>query len=156
MSRPVSTNLRISRRALAGRTAALLAAGGLTFWFAAKFALPSASGVLEIAVGLAALTGLVGAIALLAGPYGRLARAKAERLDERQLTQRDRAYRTAFGALAALTFAGWIAGEMAVSPGDRTVSPAVVRNFLFLVFVAALIAPAALLAFGDHDDDDED
>ncbi|MBU6252593.1 MAG: hypothetical protein KGN98_05330 [Alphaproteobacteria bacterium] len=127
---------------------ALLAMHG---WFLAKLALPSASGALEMLVGMAALTGLIASITFFVGSYGVIANAPDSMLDEREQSVRYRAYFSAFQYIVVMTIAGGMIPELLAKLFNFELSVAVMKNFMLLMFATALILPGFLIAWSDRD-----
>ena len=138
--------IRLHQGPLMGRILAACACGGLSAWLGLKILLPSPSGWIELAAGISAIVGILAAGFLFVGTYGYLANAPDTLLDEREVRDRDRAHRFAFKALALLSLLAWLASELLVKSGGPS-DWAVMRNYLQVVFLLALILPAAYLAF---------
>lgn len=146
---------RIVRIHLSPRTGRLLGSYALIAmhgWFFAKMGLPSETGVAEIIVGLAALSGLIVGLIFFVGTYGVLANAPDAMLDERELAQRNRAYFSAFKYLVAMTIAGGMIPELLSKAFHFDLSVAVMKNFMLLMFATALVLPGFLIAWAEKGD----
>jgi len=98
--------VRISVSPRLGKVLGSYALIAMHSWFLAKLRLPSETGGAELAVGLAALTGMLASILFFVSTYGVMANAPDAMLDERELSQRNRAYFTAFKYLVLMTVLG--------------------------------------------------
>ena len=121
-----------------------LALTGLWGWFALKFFLTEGQPAMLVASGVCLLTGVVAAILVFLSDLSFIAHAPEQDIDEYQLQQRNRAYlatlRYGCGALAL----AWIARTLR---GPHTVVSAnVLDNFILVLFLTLLIAPAGFLA----------
>ncbi|MCZ8324699.1 MAG: hypothetical protein O9283_05510 [Sphingomonadaceae bacterium] len=121
-------------------------------WFAIKLGLPFASGGAELAVGVAAITGMLASIGFFLGTYGVLANAPDAALDERELAQRNRAYFGAFKYLVAMTIAGGMVPEFLAKLFNFELSVGVLKNFILLMFTTALVLPGFLIAWAERDE----
>lgn len=119
-------------------------------WFFAKLGLPSESGGAEVAVGIAALTGMIASILFFVGTYGVMANAPDAMLDERELAQRNRAYFTAFKYLVLMTILGGMVPEFIAKVLNFELSVAVLKNYMLLMFTTALVLPGFVLAWSDR------
>lgn len=119
-------------------------------WFFAKLGLPSESGGAEVAVGLAALTGMIASILFFVGTYGVMANAPDTMLDERELSQRNRAYFSAFKYLVLMTILGGMLPEFVANVLNFELSVAVLKNYMLLMFTTALVLPGFMLAWSDR------
>ena len=121
-----------------------LALTGLWGWFALKFFLTEGQPAVLVASGVCLLTGVVAAIVVFLSDLSFIAHAPEQAIDEYQLQQRNRAYlatlRYGCGALAL----AWIA--RAVGGPHAVVSVNVLDNFILVLFLTLLIAPAGFLA----------
>jgi len=117
---------------------------GLWGWFALKFFLAEGRPATLVASALCLLTGVVAAILVFLSDLSFIAHAPEQAIDEYQLQQRNRAYlatlRYGCGALAL----AWIA--RAVGGPHAVVSVNVLDNFILVLFLTLLIAPAGFLA----------
>jgi hypothetical protein len=117
---------------------------GLWGWFALKFFLAEGRPATLVASALCLLTGMVAAILVFLSDLSFIAHAPEQAIDEYQLQQRNRAYlatlRYGCGALAL----AWIA--RAVGGPHAVVSVNVLDNFILVLFLTLLIAPAGFLA----------
>lgn len=118
-------------------------------WFVLKLMLPSDSGAMELAAGMAALTGLLASIAFVICTYGVLASAPDALLDERQSAERKAAFFGAFKYLVALLLIGAIGSDLGAKIFGFDLSIAVFQNYLVLLLATALVLPATLLAWRD-------
>ena len=119
-------------------------------WFLAKLGLPSETGGSEVAVGLAALTGMLASILFFVSTYGVMANAPDAMLDERELSQRNRAYFTAFKYLVLMTVLGGMVPEFIAKLFNFDLSVAVLKNYILLMFCTALVLPGFMLAWSDR------
>lgn len=119
-------------------------------WFFAKLGLPSENGGAEVAVGLAALTGMIASILFFIGTYGVMANAPDTMLDERELEQRNRAYFSAFKYLVLMTILGGMVPEFIAKVLNFELSVAVLKNYMLLMFTTALVLPGFMLAWSDR------
>ena len=121
-----------------------LALTGLWGWFALKFFLTEGQPAMLVASGVCLLTGVVAAILVFLSDLSFIAHAPEQDIDEYQLQQRNRAYlatlRYGCGALAL----AWLARSLRLPPAP--VSASVLDNFILVLFLTLLIAPAGFLA----------
>ena len=143
----MKTKLSAAYLSLSPRTVRRLfqvALTGLWGWFALKFFLAEGRPATLVASALCLLTGVVAAILLFLSDLSFIAHAPEQAIDEYQLQQRNRAYlatlRYGCGALAL----AWIA--RAVGGPHAVVSVNVLDNFILVLFLTLLIAPAGFLA----------
>jgi hypothetical protein len=134
--------LSLSARAV--RRLFQLALTGLWGWFALKFFLNEGRPAVLVATGVCLLTGVVAAILVFLSNLSFIAHAPEQDIDEYQLQQRNRAYlatlRYGCGAIALAWVARTVGGPRAV------ISAPVLDNFLLVLFLTLLIAPAGFLA----------
>ncbi len=119
-------------------------------WFLTKLTLPSADGVAELLVGIAAITGMLASVFFFVGTYGVIANAPDAMLDERELADRNRAYFGAFKYIVLMAMAGGMFPEFLAKVFDFDLSVATMENFMLLMFTTALILPGFLLAWSDR------
>jgi hypothetical protein len=117
---------------------------GLWGWFGFKFFLTAGEPAVLVASGICLLGGLAAAILVFLSDLSFIAHAPERDIDEYQLQQRNRAYlatlRYGSGALAL----AWVART---SGGPHTpVTAGVLDNFILVLFLTMLIAPAGFLA----------
>jgi hypothetical protein len=143
----MKTKLSAAYLSLSPRTVRRLfqvALTGLWGWFALNFFLAEGRPATLVASALCLLTGVVAAILLFLSDLSFIAHAPEQAIDEYQLQQRNRAYlatlRYGCGALAL----AWIA--RAVGGPHAVVSVNVLDNFILVLFLTLLIAPAGFLA----------
>ena len=143
----MKTKLSAAYLSLSPRTVRRLfqvALTGLWGWFALKFFLAEGKPATLVASALCLLTGVVAAILVFLSDLSFIAHAPEQAIDEYQLQQRNRAYlatlRYGCGALAL----AWIA--RAVGGPHAVVSVNVLDNFILVLFLTLLIAPAGFLA----------
>jgi hypothetical protein len=143
----MKTKLSAAYLSLSPRTVRRLfqvALTGLWGWFALKFFLAEGKPATLVASALCLLTGVVAAILVFLSDLSFIAHAPERDIDEYQLQQRNRAYlatlRYGCGALAL----AWIA--RAVGGPHAVVSVNVLDNFILVLFLTLLIAPAGFLA----------
>ena len=121
-----------------------LALTGLWGWFALKFFLTEGQPAVLVASSVCLLTGVVAAIVVFLSDLSFIAHAPERDIDEYQLQQRNRAYlatlRYGCGALAL----AWLARSLRLPPAP--VSASVLDNFILVLFLTLLIAPAGFLA----------
>ena len=117
---------------------------GLWGWFALKLFLTTERPTVLLASSVCLLTGVVAAILVFLSDLSFIANAPEQDIDEYQLQQRNRAYlatlRYGCGAIALAWLARTVGGPRAV------VSAPVLDNFLLVLFLTLLIAPAGFLA----------
>ena len=117
---------------------------GLWSWFALKFFLTEGQPAMLAASGVCLLTGVVAAILVFLSDLSFIAHAPEQDIDEYQLQQRNCAYlatlRYGCGALAL----AWLARSLRLPPAP--VSASVLDNFILVLFLTLLIAPAGFLA----------
>jgi len=117
---------------------------GLWGWFAFKFFLAEGKPATLVASALCLLTGVVAAILVFLSDLSFIAHAPERDIDEYQLQQRNRAYlatlRYGSGALAIAWFARTVGGP------HTPVTAGVLDNFILVLFLTMLIAPAGFLA----------
>ncbi len=146
---------RFVRINLSPRTSKLLGSYALVAmhaWFLIKLGLPSSSGGAELAVGLAAITGMLASIVFFVSTYGVIANAPDAALDERELAERNRAYFGAFKYLVLMTVAGGMVPELLAKLFRFDLSVGVLKNFILLMFTTALVLPGFLIAWSDRDE----
>jgi hypothetical protein len=121
-----------------------LALTGLWGWFTLKFFLEGDRPAVLVASGVCLLGGITAALLVFLSDLSFIAHAPERDIDEYQLQQRNRAYlatlRYGCGALAL----AWIA--RAVGGPHAVVSVNVLDNFILVLFLTLLIAPAGFLA----------
>jgi uncharacterized membrane protein len=131
------------------RGLSVLSIGALWGWFFLKFSLSDAPDSRTLLVGSLALIGVGAAMLLFASQYLNQAYAKDAELDERELTERNRAYRyTLFYLLAVLALAYLRTEELA--------SPGVLANFFVVLFLTTVAFTPAVLAWWDRGEPDGD
>lgn len=143
----------VVRLKLGPRTGRLLGGYALVAmhaWFIAKLGLPSGSGAAEVFVGLAALTGMVAGLIFFVGSYGVMANSPDDALDERELSQRNRAYVSAFRYLMLMTILGGMVPELFAKILGFELSVGAMKNFMMLMFTTALVLPGFLIAWSDR------
>jgi multisubunit Na+/H+ antiporter MnhC subunit len=136
------------------RALSVLSIGGLWSWFLLKFLLPSASGAVELMVGLVALVAAVAAIPLMLSTYAFRANAPDGQIDEREVLERNRAYHHTLLYLLTGVLLAFIAID-----ARRLASPfslPVVSNLLQVLFLTSIVLPTALLAWWDRGEPDAD
>ena len=137
-----SAYLNLSPRAV--RRLFQVALTGLWGWFTLKFFLTEGQPAMLVASGVCLLTGVVAAILVFLSDLSFIAHAPEQDIDEYQLQQRNRAYlatlRYGCGALAL----AWLARSLRLPPAP--VSASVLDNFILVLFLTLLIAPAGFLA----------
>lgn len=139
------------------RILSVIALGSLCSWFALKFLLTEepgpAQGGLQLSVGLLALAGMVASVLLFLSTYGFRANAPDAQIDEREVTERNRAYFRAYQSLVGVLLLSYIVAEALEKSVAWVPTRAVVANFLTALFFAALTLPAAILAWWDMGED---
>jgi hypothetical protein len=121
-----------------------LALTGLWGWFALKFFLTEGQPAVLVASGVCLLTGVVAAIVVFLSDLSFVAHAPERDIDEYQLQQRNRAYLATLRYGCSNLALAWIARTVA---GPRAfVSAPVLDNFILVLFLTLLIAPAGFLA----------
>lgn len=148
-----SDQARVVRIHLGPRTARILGTYALLAmhgWFLVKLGLPSGAGWPELVAGMLALTGMITSILFFLGTYGVLANAPDTMLDERQLSERNRAYFSAFKYLVLMCVLGGMVPELIAKLLHFELSLAVMKNFLLLMFTTALVLPGFILAWSDR------
>ena len=139
------------------RTLSVVALGSLSAWFGLKFLLTDDAGPgqggLQLAVGLLALAGMVASILLFLSTYSFRANAPDANIDEREVTERNRAYFRAYQALVGVLLLSYIVAEFLEKAYGWVPSRGVVANFLTVLIFAALTLPAAILAWWDIGDE---
>jgi hypothetical protein len=143
----MKTKLSAAYLSLSPRTVRRLfqvALTGLWGWFALKFFLEGDRPAVLVASGVCLLGGITAALLVFLSDLSFIAHAPERDIDEYQLQQRNRAYlatlRYGCGALAL----AWIA--RAVGGPHAVVSVNVLDNFILVLFLTLLIAPAGFLA----------
>ena len=133
----------------------VVAIGGMYAWFLMKLFLVGDDPGLQLAVGLAALVGMVGSIVMFLCTYSFVANAPDRYLDEREIQDRNAAYMRAYTYAVSLLLVGYIASDVVgkVYSGFEVTSH-VVTNFLNLAFFTCLIMPATILAWRDQSIDE--
>lgn len=154
MARPMTTSDRrkpimITLGPWSARVLGSYALIAMHSWFLIKLALPSDSGAAELVAGVMALTGLLSSGAFFVCTYGVLANSPDDRLDEWQVSERNRAYFGAFKYLVTLLLVGSLFGDLLARLFHFDLSMKVVQNYLVLMLATALVLPASLLAWRD-------
>jgi len=123
-------------------------------WFLMKLFLVGNQPGLQLAVGVAALVGMVGSIVMFLCTYSFVANAPDRYLDEREIQDRNAAYMKAYTYAVSMLLVGYIASDVVgkVYSGFE-VTPRVVTNYLNLAFFTCLIMPASILAWRDRPGD---
>ena len=121
-----------------------LALTGLWSWFALKFFLTEGQPAMLVASGVCLLTGVVAAILVFLSDLSFIAHAPEQDIDEYQLQQRNRAYLATLRYGCSALALAWIA--RAVGGPHVVVSVNVLDNFILVLFLTLLIAPAGFLA----------
>ncbi len=119
-------------------------------WFLLKFFLNAGEPAMQVALGLCALGGLVTAIAVFLSDTSFIAHAPEEAIDEFQLAQRNRAYIATlrYGSIALV--AAWLGSALPFA-GRAGITVGVLQNFIFVLFITMMIAPAGFLARASDD-----
>jgi hypothetical protein len=135
----------------------VVALGGMYAWFLMKLFLVRNQPGLQLAVGVAALVGMVGSIVMFLCTYSFVANAPDKYLDEREIQDRNAAYMKAYTYAVVLLLVGYMASDVVgrVYSGFEVTSH-VVTNYLNLAFFTCLIMPATILAWRDRPDDRHD
>lgn len=138
---------------LGHRTSKALSAyalGAMHLWFVLKLYLPSSEGLMELIVGLCALTGMIASFVFFVSTYGVLANAPDQMLDEREVGERYRAYFESFKFLILMTILGGMIPELMSKALGFELSIGVMKNFILLMFTTGLVLPGAFLAWRDR------
>ena len=137
-----AASLRLSPRAV--RRLFQLALTGLWGWFTLKLFLTEDRTAVLVTSGICLLGGITAALLVFLSDLSFIAHAPERDIDEYQLQQRNRAYlatlRYGSGALAL----AWLA--RAVGGPHPSVTAGVLDNFILVLFLTMLIAPAGFLA----------
>lgn len=133
------------------------ALGSLSLWFALKFLLteetsPLQAG-LQLAVGVLALAGMVASVLLFLSTYSFRANAPDAQIDEREVTERNRAYFRAYQTLVFVLLLAYVVAEALEKAFGWVPTRGVVANFLTVLIFSALTLPAAILAWWDSGED---
>lgn len=158
MTRPAKQTADRSRYILLGPRSAkalsVLAIGAMYAWFLMKLFLSDGQPLLQLAVGMAALVGVVSSIVMFLCSYSFVANAPDRSLDEREIQDRNAAYMKAYTYAVAMLLVGYIASDVVgkVYSGFEVTS-GVVTNYLNLAFFTCLIMPATILAWRDRSDE---
>ena len=152
---PSKAYLNFSRNT--ARALSVGALGSLSLWFALKFLLtedpgPQQAG-LQLAVGVLALAGMVASVLLFLSTYSFRANAPDAQIDEREVTERNRAYFRAYQTLVFVLLLSYIVTEILEKAFGWVPTRGVIANFLTLLIFAALTLPAAILAWWDAGDE---
>lgn len=145
--------LRVNLSPRAGRLLGGFALVTMHGWFVLKLGLPSSSGGVELAAGLAAIAGMIASMVFFVCSYGVLANAPDMDLDERELAQRNRAYFSAFKYLVMMTILGGLVPELVAKLFKFELSVGLMKNYMLLMFTTALVLPGAMLAWADKPTD---
>jgi len=145
--------VRINLSPRAGRLLGGFSLVAMHGWFLLKLGLPSASGFVELIVGLSALTGLITSIIFFVCTYGVLANAPDTMLDERELADRNRAYFSAFKYIVLMTILGGLVPEFMAKLFKFELSVGVMTNYMLLMFTTAIVLPGAVLAWNGRTGD---
>lgn len=152
---PSKAYLNFSRNT--ARALSVGALGSLSLWFALKFLLTEEPGAqqagLQIAVGVLALAGMVASVLLFLSTYSFRANAPDAQIDEREVTERNRAYFRAYQTLVFVLLLCYIVAEVLEKAFGWIPTRGIVANFLTLLIFAALTLPAAILAWWDAGDE---
>lgn len=161
---PVSQPWKPYRRftPFTARALSVLAIGGLWGWFLLKFLLPSATGLVEVLVGVLALASIAAAIPLMLSTYAFRANAPATAIDERELAERNRAYFVTVMYASLVALVGYLGVELASRAptasaaaaeltGSAGITFGVASNFLQVLFLTTIAFPTAVLAWWDRD-----
>lgn len=119
-------------------------------WFLLKFFLNVGDSVMQTAIGLCALGGLATAIAVFLSDTSFIAHAPEPAIDEFQLAQRNRAYVATLRYGSFTLVAAWLGSALPFA-GRAGITVGVLQNFIFVLFVTMLIAPAGFLARASDD-----
>lgn len=152
---PSKAHLNFSRNT--ARALSVGALGSLSLWFALKFLLTEEPGPqqagLQLAVGVLALAGMVASVLLFLSTYSFRANAPDAQIDEREVTERNRAYFRAYQTLVFVLLLSYIVAEFGEKAFGWVPTRGVIANFLTLLIFAALTLPAAILAWWDAGDE---
>lgn len=118
--------------------------GGLWGWFALKFFLTPDRPAVLVAVGVCLLVGVATGIVVFLSDLSFVAHAPEKAIDEYQLARRNRAYLATLRYGAAALAAAWLARMLQFPP--HPVTAPVLENFILVLFLTMLIAPAGFLA----------
>lgn len=118
-------------------------------WFLLKLTSPSDLDGVERVAGALALAGLLASVTVFVCTYGVMANAPSEWLDEWQLTERNRAYFSAFKYLTSMLLVGSIGAEVCARLYRMELKAGVMQDYLMLMFATAMVLPASLMAWRD-------
>lgn len=138
------------------RVVSALALVSLHVWFLLKLLLVEPSGLLETAVGLCSLVGLLSTVFVFFTRYTVQAHAGRRELDERELIQRNEAYYRTYQYLLAMVLFGLVVREFWERVTGLSLSPDQWYNFLTVMFFSGMILPATVLAWQDRSESDSD
>ena len=134
--------LRLSPRTV--RRLFQLALTGLWGWFTLKFFLEGDRPAVLVASGVCLLGGIAAALLVFLSDLSFIAHAPERDINEYQLQQRNRAYLATLRYGSAALALAWLARMLRIQP--HPVSAGVLDNFILVLFVTMLIAPAGFLA----------
>jgi uncharacterized membrane protein len=129
------------------RVLSVLCIGALWGWFFLKFSLSDAPEGRSLLVAGLAFFGVGTAMLLFASQYLNQAYAKDAELDERERTERDRAYRYTLFYLFAVLAVSYFRTEVLASPE-------VLSNFIVVLFLTTVAFTPAVLAWWDREEPD--
>jgi len=129
------------------RALSVLSMGALWGWFLLKFSLGDAPDSRTFLAGSLALIGVGTGMLLFASQYLNQAYARGAELDERELTERNRAYRYTLFYLFAVLALSYLRTE-------ALASPAVLSNFIVVLFFTTVVFTPAVLAWWDRGEPD--
>jgi polyferredoxin len=152
----LSRNPALAISPVVARFLSVLSIGSLWGWFFLKFFLSDASDGLAFMVGSLALLGVGGGMTLFASQYLNQAYAKEHELDERELAQRNRAYRYTVNYVIVILVLSYVASESILAQRPDLLSPGVVSNFITALFFTTVAFTPAVLAWKDRGSPDED
>lgn len=135
------------------RTVRWLFSAALTLlwgWFLLKLFLTPGEPVQQIALAVCTLGGLAAAVAVFLSDTSFIAHAPEGQIDEFQLAQRNRAYLATLRYGSAALVLAWLGSKFQFQ-GRGEITVGVMQNFLFVLFITMLIAPAGFIARESED-----
>lgn len=141
---------------MSGRTArrlSLAVVGALTISYAIDLANPDLPRSIGLALGVAKIASLAGAILLFLGSHGQQAQANDDMLDERQRGERDRAFVRTHQIMVGLLLLAMIYLELAGKLGFWQPDVPQIVEMLTVFVLVSMALPGMILAFRDRSDE---
>ena len=137
------------------RALSSIALTSLYGWFLLKFFVDETKPLLQVLIGILALVGILAAILVFLSANGFLANAPKDRIDERELAQRNEAYFRAYQYMICAVLAGLLAVFLWERSTGLRITVHQFSNFLTVLFFTGLVMPASVLAYQDKSNVDD-